>query len=101
MVDVVSPVAVRRFECYTENRYIRWEGTPDTLFEYDPAEKSLEQIEIKEQEHQRGYQAFVVENAYEKEIVEFFDVVLYGNKASYSFEQDRKILDLIDSIEAY
>ena len=31
VVDVVSPVAVRKLEVYKENSYLSWNGTPDSL----------------------------------------------------------------------
>ena len=101
VVDVVSPVAVRKLEVYKENQYMTWGGTPETLFEYDDDTKSLRQVVLSEKaEHVQGYRAFVVENAYKNEIVEFFDVVLHGKKALYSFKQDKEILQLIDSLGA-
>lgn len=101
IVDVVSPCAVRNFEIYTENRYITWSGTPESLKVYNPQTKLLENISLNEEtEHIEGYRAFVVENAYKNEIREFFDVVLNGKTPLYGFEQDKHILQLIDSIGA-
>ena len=99
--DVVSPVAVRRLEIYTERKYISWEGTPDSLFTFDPDEKILKAVRLTEKtEHIAGYSSFVVENAYKNEIKEFFDVISDRKKPEYGFEQDLKILKLIDSMEA-
>ena len=42
----------------------------------------------------------MVENAYKNEIREFFDVVLNGKEPQYGFEQDKKVLELIDRIGA-
>ena len=39
IVDVVSPKAVRKLEIYSEDKYISWNGTPDTLIEYDKSNK--------------------------------------------------------------
>lgn len=101
IVDVVSPVAVRKFELYRENSYLAWSGTPETLCEYDPETKQLEIVRLKEEtEHVEGYRAFVVENAYKNEIREFFDVVINRKQPLYGFEQDMEILNLIDSIGA-
>ena len=101
IVDVVSPVAVRKFEAYSEGKYISWNGTPDSLVEFDPDKKKAEQVQLTEKtEHMEGYSAFVVENAYKNEIKEFFDVVLNGKETLYGFEQDKKILELIDRIGA-
>lgn len=101
VVDVVSPVAVRRFETYTENQYIRWEGTPDSLKEFDIFDKKLKSVElIEKQEHRDGYANFVVENAYKNEIQEFFDVIEGKCEALYGFEQDLDTLNIIEKIGA-
>lgn len=55
---------------------------------------------MEKTEHIDGYSAFVVENAYKNEIKEFFDVMSNGKNPEYGFEQDLKILKLIDSMEA-
>lgn len=101
IVDVVSPVAVRKLEAYAEGSYLSWNGTPESLSEFDPETKKLTSVSLKEQtEHVEGYSSFVVENAYKNEIREFFDVVLNGKRLLYGFEQDQKILDLINSLGA-
>jgi len=101
IVDVVSPVAVRKLETYSEGAYISWNGTPDSVAEFDAESKKLVPVTLIEQaEHMEGYSAFVVENAYKNEIREFFNVVNGDVSAQYGFEQDLKILKLIDMIGA-
>ena len=101
IVDVVSPCAVRKLEAYTEGRYLSWNGTPDSIFEFDPENRNLALVVLNEEaEHRQGYTSFIVENAYRNEIREFFDVVLNGKKTEYGFEQDRETLKLIDIIGA-
>lgn len=98
VVDVVSPVAVRRFEAYSENAYIQWSGTPETLFVFQNGE--LKKAELREnEEHAEGYSAFVVENAYKNEIREFIEVISGKKKIHYGFEQDKNVLEIIDSLE--
>lgn len=100
IVDVVSPVAVRKMEIYAENKYIEWSGTPDSIKEYNAETGVLEKVILNEkEEHKEGYRAFVVENAYKNEIREFFDVVQNGKEPLYGFQQDLKILNLIDNLE--
>lgn len=100
IVDVVSPCAVRRFEGYKEGAYIQWSGTPESLMRYNFVSGQLEIVELKEKaEHKDGYRAFVVENAYKNEIEEFFAVVNREREPQYDFEQDLKVLRLIDSLE--
>lgn len=101
IVDVVSPVAVRKLEAYSEGKYISWNGTPDSLVEFDSANKKASPVILTEKaEHLEEYSAFVVENAYKNEIKGFFDVVISGKEPLYGFDQDKKILELIDKIGA-
>ena len=101
IVDVVSPVAVRKLEIYSEGKYMTWNGTPESLSVFDSRSNSLVSAVLSEQtEHIDGYSTFVVENAYKNEIKEFFDVVINGKEPMYGFEQDKEILELIDKIGA-
>ena len=101
IVDVVSPVAVRKLEIYSEGKYLAWNGTPDSLVEFKPESKKAIPVQLLEKtEHMDGYSSFVIENAYKNEIREFFDVVLNDKEPLYDFEQDKKILELIDRIGA-
>jgi predicted dehydrogenase len=101
VVDVVSPVAVRKLEAYTEGQYFAWNGTPETLFAFNPQTKTLDKVDLSEKaERKEGYSSFIVENAYKNEIREFFDVVLNGKMPIYGFEQDKSILGLIDKLGA-
>ncbi len=101
IVDVVSPVAVRKLEIYTEGKYLAWDGTPDSLVEFDSENKRAETVHLAEKtEHMDGYSSFVVENAYKNEIQEFFNVVLNDKEPLYNFEKDKMILELIDRIGA-
>lgn len=100
IVDVVSPVAVRRLEVYGEHRYIQWGGTPDSLYEYNMETDKLEQMVLYEVgENRDGYRAFIVDNAYKNEIKEFMDAVMNDRQPEYGFEQDLEVLKLIDALE--
>ncbi len=99
-VDVSTPKTERRFEAWEENYYIEWTGTPDSLKKIKPEDKSLETIDLYEDiEHVEGYNSFVVENAYYDELAAFIGVVSGNSDKVHSFEDDRKILDMIDRIE--
>ena len=93
-------MAVRKLEVYGEGAYLSWNGTPDSLAEFDVENKKLVYVTLSEEDHMEGYGAFVVENAYENEIRKFFDVVAGIASAAYGFEQDLKVLQLIDAIGA-
>lgn len=99
-IDVVSPKAVRNLEVYGEKIYCSWNGAPDTVQYYDVPTKSVKKAILGEAfEHMDGYDSFIVENAYQDEIKDFFDVIYNGKQQRYGFEQDIKILKLIDEIE--
>ncbi len=98
-VDVVSPYAARRFEAYTDGGYITWEGTPGSLAEYDAGSGALVPVQLYEKAgHCEGYADFIVEDAYREEIRAFFKAVEEGRGPGYGFEQDKKVLHLIDTI---
>ncbi len=97
-VDVVSRQAVRQLEILNEELYIKWNGTPDSLYEKDMGSGKLEQIQAGEYIHEQGYGDFINEYAYAREIEEFFEVIK-GKQPLYSFRQDGKILKVIDEIE--
>lgn len=99
VVDLVSPVAVRKFEAFSENAYLSWEGTPDSISAFDPQTRRLLPVCLSEKpEHSENYSAFIVENAYVNEIRAFFAAVSNGEKPPYGFEEDAQVLAIIDSI---
>ena len=101
IVDVVCPVASRNFRAYCDGDFIAWNGTPDSVSEYDKKEKKIVSVSLNEEaEHESGYREFIVENAYKNEIAEFFDVVCNNAKQIYGFEEDYEIIKIIDNIGA-
>lgn len=98
-VDVVSRQAVRKLEIYNEELYIKWDGTPDSLFEKDLSNGELKKIPAGAYVHKNGYGAFINEYAYAREIEEFFEVIK-GKTPLYGFENDKEIIDIIDEIES-
>lgn len=97
-VDVVSRQAVRKLEIFNEDLYIRWDGTPETLYEKDVISGELKRIPAGVYIHEDGYSESVNEYAYVKEIEEFFEVI-NGKEPLYSFEKDKEVLKIIDKIE--
>ena len=98
--DVVSPKAVRSFEVFGEGLHLFWEGNPKALYKYNAATKEKEPINVyKSFEHDARYSDNIVENAYVDEITNFF-AVLKGEQAPlWSFEKDKKAIQLIEKIE--
>ena len=84
----------------SEDLYMSWNGTPDSLTEYDYANKCDKAIKVYDTvENLEGYSANIIENAYEEEVKRFFDVVEKKNKPDYTFEEDFRVLEWIDRIE--
>ncbi len=100
IVDIVSPKAVRNLEIYGEGIYYSWNGSPDGLEFFNADANKIEKVEFHEMaEHIEGYEKFIVENAYENEIRDFFSAIDKKVIPQYGFEQDLNVLKLIDKIE--
>lgn len=100
IVDVVTPNVTRKIEMWQENFCLSWSGTPETLMEYDHEKKEMAPVAVYAAfDHEKGYNPSIVEDAYYEELVDFFAVINKENTPRYTFEQDEKILDLIDRIE--
>ena len=102
LVDIVSRMAVRKLEVFSEDYHIFWEGNPDSLYEYDLAAKENKKIETYDEiERDSKYSKTIIENAYYQEIENFFDCLLSegGGMPLHTFEKDLDILNLIDKIE--
>lgn len=98
VVDVVSRQAVRKIEVFNESLYIRWDGTPDSLYERDIASGRLRKVKGERYIHEEGYADFINEYAYAEEIKAFFDAI-DGKEPSYNFREDKELLKIIDKIE--
>lgn len=97
-IDVVCRQAVRRLEIFNEDLYIRWDGTPNSLYEKDIVSGELRRISAGRYIHENKYNELINEYAYMKEIEEFFEVIK-GKQPLYSFEKDKETLKIIDEIE--
>ena len=99
--DVVSPKAVRNFECFGEGIHLFWEGNPKSLynFNHDTGEKvQINTYTTVEQDSR--YSDNIVENAYVDELANFFGVLEGREEARWSFEKDQQVIALIERIEA-
>ena len=100
-VDVVSRCPMRKLEIYNEDMQILWGGRPDTLKCLDMETHEFSDVKVYDDvQHQEGYSSNIIENAYRAEIEAFFECKK-GNRdvALYSFEKDKRVLELIDEIE--
>lgn len=99
-VDVVSRKAVRHFEVYGEDLHVTWEGTPETLVEYDITKKEDIKLLLGEKiEHIEGYSNLIDENPYRDEIKAFLNAIIFGETPKWDFEKDFSLLKVIDIIE--
>ncbi len=99
-VDVVSRKAVRNLEVFSEDLYLAWGGTPESLRYYDYERKEEVSVNLYETvERREGYGSFIIENSYFHEVEAFFAQVKEQTVPVYDFEKDKRILSLIDEIE--
>lgn len=101
-VDVVSRKPVRNLEVYGENLYLTWDGSPEGLFIYDCEANEERRVDLYEEsvDKQEEYASFVIENDYRNELETFVALIKGEGAAEYTFEEDFKVLLLIDEIEA-
>lgn len=98
LIDVVSRQATRHLEIISEDLYIRWDGTLDSLYQKDIQINEMINKKMGEYVQEKGYAAFINEYAYMTEMNAFFDAI-NGSSIIYDFNQDLEILAWIDLIE--
>lgn len=100
-VDVVSRKPYRHIDVYGEGLQLSWNGTADSLVEYDIEGKRDVNVRFDDaSEHVEGYAAFITENPYREEIKAFLRQIKERDcKPEWDFERDRAVLGLIDRIE--
>lgn len=101
-VDVVSRKPYRHIDVYGEQLQLSWNGTADSLNQYDIESKKEINITFENaSEHIEGYAAFVTENPYREELSAYLKQISDSNSVpAWDFEKDRIVLDWIDKIEA-
>lgn len=99
-VNVASQHAVRNLEVYGQECYLRWEGTPDSLNRWEEESGRMEPVRLYETTEQiNEVNRSIIEDAYEKELTEFIGSIRGTEAPRYSFEEDSRVLRLIDRIE--
>lgn len=99
--DVVSPKAVRNFECFGEGLHLFWEGNPKALYRFDHDTGEKKAVDTYASfEHDSRYSDNIVENAYVDELTNFFGVLAGREEPRWSFEKDAEVIALIEKIEA-
>ena len=99
--DLLSRKAVRSAEIFSEDLHLLWQGTPDSLMEYDIREKKAVSVKTYREsiDHQVGYASNIIENAYLEEIRQFFAQVAGTETPPYGFSDDLRTIELINRIE--
>lgn len=99
-VDIVSRKAVRELDVIGENLYLVWKGTPGSLSIYDIEKKCDLPIDTYESVNRdTRYADNIIENAYVDELAAFFDTLAGKTTRRHSFEDDERIISIIDRIE--
>lgn len=101
-VDVVTRKPIRHIDVYGEHLQLSWNGTADSLQEYDFETKEMQTILFEDaSEHVDGYVAFITENPYREEINAFLAQINDPSRLpAWDFEKDQVLLEVIDEIEA-
>ena len=97
--DVVSPKAVRNFECFGDGLHLFWEGNPKALYEFRDGSKQFVDT-YQSFEHDSRYSDNIVENAYVDELANFFGVLKGTEAPRWTFEKDLAAIDLMDRVQA-
>ena len=96
-VDVVSRKPYRHIDVYGEHLQLSWNGTADSLNQYDIENKQDINISLEDaSEHIEGYAAFVTENPYREELNAYLKQISDSNSVpAWDFEKDKSVLDFL------
>lgn len=100
-IDVVARKAIRHMDVYGEQFQMTWNGTADSLVEYDIENKVDRVISFDNaSEHVDGYASFITENPYREEINAYLKQISDPNYVpAWDFNRDQEVLSWIDKIE--
>ena len=101
-VDVVARKPYRHIDVYGESLQLSWNGTADSLVQFDIENKQDINISFTDaSEHVDGYAAFITENPYREELNSYLNQIEDKEyQPAWSFEKDKIVLGWIDKIEA-
>lgn len=101
-VDVVARKPYRHIDVYGESLQLSWNGTADSLVQFDIENKQDINISFTDaSEHVDGYAAFITENPYREELNSYLKQIEDKEyQPAWSFEKDKIVLGWIDKIEA-
>lgn len=100
-VDVVTRKPIRHIDVYGEHLQLSWNGTADSLQEYNFETKEMQTIKFEDaSEHVEGYASFITENPYREEINAFLAQINNPSIVpAWDFKKDIELLKVIDQIE--
>lgn len=100
-VDVVARKPYRHIDIYGEDLQLSWDGEPDSLIQYDIANKNdICLLENGQAEHIEGYAAYIDENSYREELKSYLHQIKNPNNLPvWDFVKDSEVLRWIDIIE--
>lgn len=100
IVDVVACEPVRDLRIIGENSYIEWNGEPGIFRVKKSSNEELKEVKIYDKvKHQEGYNNTITENEYINELEQFFSELNGTRECVYGFEDDIKILKIINEVE--
>lgn len=101
-VDVVARKPYRHIDVYGESLQLSWNGTADSLVQFDIENKQDINISFTDaSEHVDGYAAFITENPYREELNSYLRQIEDKEyQPAWNFEKDKVVLGWIDKIEA-
>ncbi len=101
-IDCVAARGIRKLDVYNHELYIEWNGTPETLSQYDREKKRMNEIQLyNEISKDKAYDAFIIENPYMEEIKAFFESIQQRkNHGRYTYKQDLDVLNLVNAIHS-
>lgn len=99
-IDVICRKPVRHLEIFSEEKYILWEGTPNSLKEYSKDNNDTKDVNIYSNIiKEKGYAETIVENEYINEIDAAIESISNRSNSIYTYYDDKYVLDLLDKIE--
>ncbi len=99
--DLLSRKGGRSAEIFSEDLYLTWSGTPDSLMRFDLDARAMTPVTTYREEidHQAAYASNIIENAYADELRTFLGTVEGSAAPRYTMEDDRYTIDVINRIE--
>jgi predicted dehydrogenase len=98
VIDVLACPSINSMKIFGDKGTIVWDGT-HTIRLWTTPKQSWEEIEIAEEiTRVEGYNEFIYEEPYIKELEEFISAIRTDRKPSYDFSEDIKVAALISEL---